>query len=136
MNTALTDAPPLRAHLAGAAADACLFDRATRVRLADLVGGTTLGGRLADLAGRSVLIATATQFAGALALIELDGVARRVTILPPDVDPDHLGALIAGAEIDAAVVDGAARQFCDLPLRVTCTPNVAPLAEMPRTATR
>ncbi len=41
----------------------------------------------------------------ALALIELDGVARRLTILPPDADPDHFAALIAGAEIDAVVID-------------------------------
>jgi len=129
MSTALTEAEPLRAHLARAPADAFLFDRAARVRLAALVAGTSLGGRLADLSGRSVLIATASQLTSALALIELDGVARRLTILPPDVDPDHLGALIAGAEIDAVVVDGPAPQFSGLPLCVTCTPNVAPRSD-------
>ncbi len=137
MNTALTEATPLRAHLAGAPADAFLFDRAARVRLADLVGGTALGGRLADLSGRSVLIATASQLTSALALIELDGVARRLTILPPDVDPDHLAALIAGAEIDAVVVDAAAApQFSDLPLRVTCVPNIVPRVEGPHAEMR
>jgi acyl-coenzyme A synthetase/AMP-(fatty) acid ligase len=131
MSTALTEAEPLRAHLTRAPADAFLFDRAARVRLADLVGGTSLGGRLAELGGRSVLIATASQLTSALALIELDGVARRLMILPPDVDPDHLGALIAGAEIDAVVVDGPATQFSELPLCVICTPNVAPCGIAP-----
>jgi len=131
MSTALTEGEPLRAHLTRAPADAFLFDRAARARLADLVGGTSLGGRLAELRDRSVLIATTSQLTSALALIGLDGVARRLMILPPDVDPDHLGALIAGAEIDAVVVDGPAPQFSDLPLCVTCTPNIVPLAEQP-----
>ena len=67
--------------------------------------GTSLGGRLEELAGKSVLLATGSQLTTALALIELDGVARRLTILPPDADPDHFAALIAGADVDAVVVD-------------------------------
>ena len=51
----------------GATASACL---------GHLVSGTSLGGRAAELAGRSVLIATRDACAAALALIELDGVAR------------------------------------------------------------
>jgi acyl-CoA synthetase (AMP-forming)/AMP-acid ligase II len=136
MSTARTEAQPLRAHLASAPADAFLFDRAARVRLADLVGGTSLGGRLAELNGRSVLIANAGQLASALALLELDGVARRLTILPPDVNPDHLRALIAGAEVDAVIVDGPATQFSDLPLCVTCAPNIVPCGEPPRAGAR
>ena len=77
--------------------------------VADLAHGTSLDGGLADLAGRSVLIATSSQLTSALALIELDGVARRITILPPDVDRAHLDALIADAGIDAAVIDDAAQ---------------------------
>src|ERR1700761_2897779 len=106
MSTSATDAQPLRARLVGGAADAWFFDRAASVRVADLVRGTCLGGGLATLSGRSVVIATTSQLTAALALIELDGVARRLLILPPDVDPDHLGALIAAAEIDAVVTDG------------------------------
>ena len=136
MSTARTEAEPLRAHLANAPADAFLFDRAARMRLADLVAGTALGGRLAELGGRSVLVATASQLTGALALIELDGVARRLTILPPDVNPDHLRALIAGAEIDAVIVDGPAPQFSHLPLCVTCTPDIAPRVEPTPTSVR
>ena len=136
MSTARTEVQPLRAHLANAPADACLFDRAARVRLADLVGGTALGSRLPELSGRSVLIATATQLLSALALIELDGVARRLTILPPDVNPDHLRALIAGAEIDAVVVDGPASQFSHLPLCVTCTPHIEPRVDQPQARAR
>ena len=84
-------APSLRHHIENAPADQFFFDRATTVRVADLNRGTSLNGRLAELAGRSVLIATTSQLTSGLALIELDGVARRITILPPDVDPAHLG---------------------------------------------
>jgi acyl-CoA synthetase (AMP-forming)/AMP-acid ligase II len=36
---------------------------------------------------------------------------------------------MAGAEIDAVVVDGPAPQFSDLPLCITCTPNIVPGVE-------
>ncbi len=133
MSTARTEAQPLRARVAGMAADAFFFDRAAGVRVADLVCGTSLQGRLANLRGRAVLIATASQLTAALALIELDGIARRLLILPPDVDPDHLGALIAGAEIDAVVTDGTVPpQLAGLPVRAVCTPSIVPLAAPPR----
>ena len=46
--------------------------------------------------------------------------------MPPDVDPAHLGALIANAEVDAAVVDGdTSALFSNLPVVVTCTPQIA-----------
>ena len=119
---------PLRRHIAEAIADQCLFDRVGQVRVADLASATSLRGSLCDLRGRSVLIATATQLASALALIELDGVARRLTILPPDVDRAHLPALIAEADIDAVVFDRAAPQesFSHIPVRIACAPSLVP----------
>src|SRR5579872_5133310 len=126
----------LRHYVDHGPADRFFFDRLAKVRIADLARGTSLGGGLTDLSGRSVLIATASQLTSALALIELDGVARRLTILPPDVNPDHLRALIAGAEIDAVIVDGPAPQFSHLPLCVTCTPDIAPRVEPTPTSVR
>src|SRR6185436_18263205 len=99
------DAHSLREHLANAPQAAFFFDNAADVAFTALDRGTSLGGRLGALAGRSVLVATASQLTAALALIELDGCARRITILPPDADADHLPALIAAAEIDAVVLD-------------------------------
>src|SRR5438105_5377896 len=75
------------------------------IRLADLAGGTSLGGRLAELAGRSVLLVAHDQLAAATALIELDGVARRLVLCPPDLPAEHLAVVIADAEIDAVVSD-------------------------------
>jgi acyl-coenzyme A synthetase/AMP-(fatty) acid ligase len=137
MSTALTDAESLRARVAGAAADAFFFDCAASVRVADLVRGTSLDAAPTKARGRSVLIATASQLTAALALIELDGIARRLLILPPDVDPDHLGALIAGAGIDAVVTDGTVPpQLAGLPVRLVCTPRIVPVAELQRACER
>jgi hypothetical protein len=66
-------------------------------------GGTSLGGRFADLAGRSVFLTTASQLTTAVAPVELDGIARRIVIVPPDVEADHFEAVIAAAETDAVV---------------------------------
>jgi acyl-coenzyme A synthetase/AMP-(fatty) acid ligase len=85
------------------------------------------------LSGRSVLIATASQLTSALALIELDGCARRITILPPDAAADHLPAVIEAAEIDAVVVDGDARQHKALDdlSRVTSAGAIVPADAAP-----
>jgi acyl-coenzyme A synthetase/AMP-(fatty) acid ligase len=132
---ACTEALTLRQSIG--AAERFFFDRNARLRFTDLAGGTTLNGRLGELAGKSVLVATGSQLTTALALIELDGVARRLTILPPDADPDHLTAIIAGADIDAVVLDrqSADSAAFDCCLRVVATaqitsaaPFAAPLA--------
>ena len=128
MKMARVEAPSLRDYVASAPAARYFWDRAVRACFTDLDRGTSLGGRLADLAGRSVLLATASQLTTALALIELDGIARRIVILPPDVEADHVGAVIAAAEIDAVVIDDGSPQCpaFDLPVRVTCASSIAP----------
>ena len=126
------DVQSLRRYVDKASADRFFCDRAERICVADLARGSSLGSGVAALAGRSVLIAATGQLASALALIELDGIARRLTILPPDVDDAHIGALIADAEIDAVVVDGDGPEASfDIPLRVAGTPRIAPIAQRP-----
>ena len=66
---------------------------------------TCLGGHLGELSGRSVLVAITDQLISALAMIELDGVARRMLLCPPDVSADHIQSLVQDAEIDAVVTD-------------------------------
>jgi acyl-coenzyme A synthetase/AMP-(fatty) acid ligase len=75
------------------------------ISLIDASRGTSFGGRACELAGRSVLLATHDQFAAALAIIELDGTARRLVICPPDVSEVHLAALAEKAGVDAIVSD-------------------------------
>jgi acyl-CoA synthetase (AMP-forming)/AMP-acid ligase II len=123
--------PSLKGIIANASSERFFWDRAAQVCVSQLARGTSLGGRLEALANRSVAIATSSQLTAALALIELDGVARRLTILPPDTAPDHLPVLFACAEVDAVVVDDgtAHSEAFDLPVPVTCTPAIMPSDE-------
>jgi acyl-CoA synthetase (AMP-forming)/AMP-acid ligase II len=127
-----SNAPSLRGRIAGAAPERFFWDRAARLCVNHLARGTSFGGRLAELAGRSVVVATSNQLTSALALIELDGVARRLTILPPDTAADHLGALIACAEADAIVIDEGTPSHAalDLPVRVVCTPAIVTAGQL------
>jgi acyl-coenzyme A synthetase/AMP-(fatty) acid ligase len=114
----------LRDWIAGEARH--LHGRETSVALGDLARGTSLGGRLPDLAGRSVLVATGDQLTAALALIELDGVARRMVLCPPDLAAEHLPRVVADAEIDAVVTSGETDAAGELGLRlhVVCHPAI------------
>ena len=95
-----------------------------------LLDSTSLGGRAAELAGRSVLIATRDQCAAALALIELDGVARRLIVCTPDLPPDHLPGVVAKAGVDAIVSDhDRGADGLEVPLRVLCNGTVTPAKE-------
>jgi acyl-coenzyme A synthetase/AMP-(fatty) acid ligase len=85
--------------------DRTLSDARHSVSLTDITAQTCLGGRLAELSGRSVLLAVAGQFLAGLAMIEIDGIARRMLLCPPDLNAGHLQALVEDAEIDAVVTD-------------------------------
>jgi acyl-CoA synthetase (AMP-forming)/AMP-acid ligase II len=82
-----------------------ISDALYSVSLTDILQQTCLVGGVGELAGRSVLLAMSGQLLSALAMIELDGVARRMLLCPPDVDPDHCRVLIHDADIDAIVTD-------------------------------
>ncbi len=75
------------------------------VSLTDILTRTCLDGRVGELSGRSVLLSVTGQLIAGLAMIEVDGIARRMLLCPPDLNPDYLGALIADAEIDAVITD-------------------------------
>jgi acyl-coenzyme A synthetase/AMP-(fatty) acid ligase len=79
------------------------------VSLTDILEETCLVGRPGQLAGRSVLLAVADQLVSAIAMTEIDGVARRMLLCPPDLSADHINALIEDAQIDAVVTDQPAR---------------------------
>jgi acyl-coenzyme A synthetase/AMP-(fatty) acid ligase len=77
----------------------------TSLLLRDLQAGSLLGGRSHELSGSSVLIATTDQLIAAAALIELDGVARRMVLCPPDSLEEYLPSIVESAEVDAIVSD-------------------------------
>jgi acyl-coenzyme A synthetase/AMP-(fatty) acid ligase len=88
----------LRAAIAGSRASLLARDRC--VRLSDM--GRALDR---DLSGAQVLLRTSDQLHAALALVELDGVAARIVIAPPDVKPEHLPSVIERAAINVVVSD-------------------------------
>jgi len=94
-----------------------IADDRTTARVRDLLDRTSLGGKLAELRGLSVMIATRRQLPTVLALVELDGVARRVVLCTPDLSAEHIPAILAGAEIDALITDDG-RFRTELPPRV------------------
>src|SRR5665213_2600907 len=62
-----------------------LFGAVATVTLDDLIRGSCVSGRAEELRGRSVLVSTKSQLNAATTLIELDGIARRVVLCPPDL---------------------------------------------------
>jgi acyl-coenzyme A synthetase/AMP-(fatty) acid ligase len=95
----------LREYLGPELKGRTISDARHSVSLTDILRHSCLIGRSRELFGRSVLLATSGQLLSALAMIELDGVARRMLLCPPDLDPDRIQALLATAEIDAIVTD-------------------------------
>lgn len=78
---------------------------AVRASLGELIGGSVLDGRGEELRDRSVLIMTNDQFTAAMALCELDGIARRIVLYPPDLAADHLASVMESAQVDALISD-------------------------------
>jgi acyl-CoA synthetase (AMP-forming)/AMP-acid ligase II len=82
-----------------------LSDARQLVSLTDILERTCLADRLAELSGRSVMLAVADQLLSGVAMTELDGVARRMLLCPPDLNAAHVQSLIEDADIDAVVTD-------------------------------
>src|SRR6202789_2715538 len=86
-----------------------LSDARHSASLTDISDHTCLKGRLAELSRRSVLPAVSSQFLASLVMLEIDGIARRMLLCPPDLNAEHLQALIEDAEIDAVVTNQSDR---------------------------
>ena len=106
----------LKATLSAPGADVSLGDLRTR---------TSLSEPLHTLAGRSVLIATRSQLAAALAILELEGVARRLVIGTPDLPSGHFPVVMNDGEVDAIVCDDD-RDFGSRAICVTSTVRLGP----------
>lgn len=87
--------------------DRFIEDAVDRIPLNVLLEGSTLYGRGEELLGRSVLLATHAQLTTASALLELDGIARRVVLCPPELPVEHLPYVMEIADIDGIVSDRA-----------------------------
>jgi non-ribosomal peptide synthetase component F len=131
MKMPLGDLTPLRQRLNAARhlPERCLWSADASVRLEELSGGTSLECPLEDLRGRSLLVAAKDQLTAALALIELDGVAQRLVLCPPELPAEHFPSVVATAAVDTVVGDDTAaapggpraRRF------VRCSPRITPV---------
>jgi acyl-coenzyme A synthetase/AMP-(fatty) acid ligase len=115
----------------GRLAERRLWGAAASVALADMATGTALGGALASLAGRSVLLRVEDPLFAALALIELDGVARRMVLCPPDLATEALPGVIETAGVDAVVFDEAPPPAASILPSVRVALPASPVDETP-----
>jgi acyl-coenzyme A synthetase/AMP-(fatty) acid ligase len=120
----------LRDYLGAEHAGRTLSDAHDAVSLTDVLSQTVLGGRLRELSGRAVLLKLSDQLRSGLAMIELDGIARRMLLCPPDLNPAHLDALIADAGIDAVVSDEPERGAAS-GIKLVVTAQLPPHAATP-----
>jgi acyl-coenzyme A synthetase/AMP-(fatty) acid ligase len=71
----------------------------------DLAAGNIFHYRADDYRGRSVVLATIDPFAAIAAMIQLDGVARRIILYPPDLLFEHIAFVAETAAADFIVTD-------------------------------
>jgi acyl-coenzyme A synthetase/AMP-(fatty) acid ligase len=105
-----------------------LSDGKHQIALGALDGGTSLGIdlELDQVRGRTVVIYVERQLSAALAAVELDGIARRIVLCPPDLAVSQLASVIANAEVDIILAENPDRlaglagiriAACGLPIR-------------------
>jgi acyl-coenzyme A synthetase/AMP-(fatty) acid ligase len=100
-----------------------------RLDLADFATRSVFGASRRRLAGRSVVLAVGDMAKAAAALIDLDGLARRILLCPPGFDADKLASAAALAEADALAYDDAAAPPISLDLALPVRLPLAPRAE-------
>ncbi len=97
----------IRNKLSSAESAGCgfLWGATAGIAISDLLRGSSLNGHSHELSGRSILLVTRGQFAAASALIELDGIAGRIIICPPETPSEHIPSLIQKGGVDTIVSD-------------------------------
>jgi acyl-CoA synthetase (AMP-forming)/AMP-acid ligase II len=95
----------LRDYLGSDRRSTTISDARQVVSLSGILDETCLEGHLGELSGRSVLLAMADQLTSGVAMMELDGIAGRMLLCPPDLGIDHIKILMEDAAIDTVVTD-------------------------------
>jgi acyl-coenzyme A synthetase/AMP-(fatty) acid ligase len=109
-----------------------IADETRSVTLGSLQAGSTLAAPREVFAGVTVLLRAPTQLATALALLELDGVARRIVVCTPDLSAAHLRAAVALADATIVVADRAPPELADGPALTWFAGSVDIIGGMPR----
>jgi len=90
----------------------------------ELAARTVFDCNFDELGGSSIVLAAADQLAAAAALIQLDGLARRIVLYPPDLPREHLGYVAKTAEADLILTDDETLAVDGV--RVECVARCAP----------
>jgi len=106
------------------------------IPLSSLAGASCLAGRLEALRGRSVILAVQDPLAAAIAMLELDGVVRRMVLCTPDLAAQHLPHVARSAQADVWLGDleSVAPRVDGLALAMEPDPEAVP-ARVERRAT-
>ena len=99
----------LREHLkrAGGLDGLTIADRRTSIPLAGAVAAVRDAALAQRIHGRSVLVATGGQRAAALAMLAIDGLARRMVLMPPGLNAEQTASILRDAAIDICLTDDA-----------------------------
>jgi len=92
---------------AAAVRGGALIGPARAVPLASLAQNSCFGEGLEALRGRSVIVAIREQLTAAIALLELDGIVRRMVLCTPDLSPEHLPDVVRSAQADVWLGDAS-----------------------------
>jgi acyl-coenzyme A synthetase/AMP-(fatty) acid ligase len=109
-----------------------ISDAVSHVTLSDLAQGSSLDAGREAFLNRSVMILCGQQLPAVLALMQLDGLARRMLLCPPDLAVSHLPAVIAEAEVDVILSDGAgpvSQELTGVPV-IACRDALVPAASI------
>lgn len=111
-----------------APAERWISDGARRVVLDGLIDGSCFGVPTEMLLGCSVLIACQDQLPAVLAAIELDGIAQRILLWPPDLPASCLPAVLGDAQVDMIAWDevSAAGREADGRAVIACRTELQP----------
>jgi acyl-CoA synthetase (AMP-forming)/AMP-acid ligase II len=90
----------------GTSLEGALHGAGGSVALSELETGSCLGVEREAFRGRSVLLALREQLSTALALLELDGIARRLVLCTPDLSEQRLAEVATSAQTDVILADG------------------------------
>ncbi len=110
--------------------DRFLSDRRERLQLSALLTATSLGIDAGELRGRTILVHVTRQLSAALALLELDGIAGRIVLCPPDLAAAQLPAIMERAGVDVVLHDSFPPPNLDVTRIVSCGLKLRP-AEVP-----
>jgi non-ribosomal peptide synthetase component F len=108
--------------VAGDLAARSVFGAEANIAWSDLIAGTVHAGRANELCGQSVLVATTHQLTAIATLVELDGVARRIALYPPDLSLEYLPYVAHSAAVEAIVSDQTTAGF-ETPGVASLTPS-------------